>query len=105
MFGTTDRNCWRDQLATGFDYYKTKDLENFAGPYPAFRPAEDFWADRNFWAPELHKYKDKYYIFATFIADGYNRGTQILVSDKIGGPYLPHSDKALTPSEWMALDG
>lgn len=105
MFGTTDRNCWRDQIATGFDYYITKDLENFTGPYPAFRPPKDFWADKNFWAPEVHQYGDKYYLFATFIGDGYNRGTQILVSDELGGPYLPHSDKAVTPAEWMALDG
>ena len=105
MFGTTDRNCWRDQTATGFDYYKTRDLENFVGPYPAFRPPKDFWADRNFWAPEVHEYQGKYYLFATFIADAYNRGTQILVSDNLTGPYLPHSEKALTPSEWMALDG
>lgn len=105
MFGTTDRNCWRDQIATGFDYYITKDLENYDGPHPAFRPPEGFWANKNFWAPEVHKYGDRYYLFATFIADGYNRGTQILVSDELGGPYLPHSDKAVTPAEWMALDG
>lgn len=105
MFGTTDKNCWRDQIATGFDYYKTTDLENFEGPFEAFRPSDDFWANKNFWAPEVHKYQDDFYLFATFIADNYNRGTQILHSKQIEGPYKPHSDKALTPANWMALDG
>lgn len=105
MFGTTDKNCWRDQIATGFDFYKTKDLENFEGPFAAFRPPENFWANKNFWAPEVHQYQEEFYLFATFIADDYNRGTQILKSEQIEGPYLPHSDRAITPKEWMALDG
>lgn len=105
LFGTTDRNCWNDEKATGFDFYTSKDLENFQGPYPAFRPDQDFWADRNFWAPEVHYYNGRYYMFATFIADDRKRGTQILSAEKIGGPYTPHSNGVVTPSNWMCLDG
>ncbi|MDK2992729.1 MAG: arabinan endo,5-alpha-L-arabinosidase [Clostridiales bacterium] len=59
MFGTTDANCWNDEKATGFDYYTTTDLESFEGPFEAFRPPKDFGWDRNFWAPEVHYYKDQ----------------------------------------------
>jgi len=105
LFGTTDKNCWGDEKATGFDYYISTDLEKFTGPYPAFRPPEGFWADRNFWAPEVHYYQGKYYMFATFITDGRKRGTQILTAEEITGPYLPDSKEAITPPDWMCLDG
>ena len=55
LYGTTGANCW-DGAAEGFDAYVSDDLEHFDGPYPIFRPEPDFWADRNFWAPELHVY-------------------------------------------------
>ena len=42
LFGTTDLNCWNDE-ATGFDCYRSRDLENWEGPIPAFRPPADFW--------------------------------------------------------------
>ncbi|OXT08439.1 glycoside hydrolase [Thermoanaerobacterium thermosaccharolyticum] len=105
MFGTTDINCWNDEKATGFDYYKSSDLENFEGPFIAFRPDKNFIWDKNFWAPEVHKYNDMYYMFATFFAKGRNRGTQILVSEKISGPYRPWSIEPVTPKDWMCLDG
>jgi len=105
MFGTTDKNCWGDEKATGFDYYATSDLENFDGPYPAFRPPQGFWADRNFWAPEVHFYKGQYYMFATFCSPDGKRGTQVLVSSSLEGPYVEHSDGPVTPPNWMCLDG
>ncbi|MDK2789149.1 MAG: arabinan endo,5-alpha-L-arabinosidase [Epulopiscium sp.] len=105
MFGTTDINCWNDEKATGFDYYTTSDLKNFEGPFIAFRPEKDFGWDKNFWAPEVHAYNGRYYMFATFIADGKNRGTQILSSDKITGPFTSWSMGPITPKDWMCLDG
>jgi GH43 family beta-xylosidase len=42
-----------------------------AGPQDKtiFRTPQDIWSDIrviNIWAPEMHKYKDKYYLFLTF---------------------------------------
>jgi beta-xylosidase len=105
LFGTTDKNCWRDDIATGFDYYTSYDLKNFEGPFVAFRPDENFWSDKNYWAPEVHAYNGKYYMFATFIADGRNRGTQILCSENIIGPFKTITDGPVTPRDWMCLDG
>lgn len=104
LYGTTDPNCWSGPC-TGFDVYRSKDLEEFEGPYPAFRSSPDFWANRNFWAPEVHPYQGKYYMFASFKADGVCRGTQVLISDSPEGPFYPHSDGVLTPNNWECLDG
>jgi beta-xylosidase len=104
LFGTTDKNCWLPP-GTGFDCYKSKDLEEWEGPIEAFRPAEDFWATKNYWAPEVHAYNGKFYMFATFKAEQRYRGTQILVSDTIEGPYAPRTDRPVTPANWECLDG
>lgn len=104
LYGTTDINCWEDE-ATGFDVYTSTDLINWDGPHPAFRPLPGFWATKNYWAPEVHFYKGRYFMFATFKANGVCRGTQILVADNPLGPFIPHSDGPVTPKSWECLDG
>ncbi|HBC88880.1 MAG TPA: glycoside hydrolase [Lentisphaeria bacterium] len=104
LFGTTDKNAWGGP-GTGFDCYRGKDLENWEGPITAFRPPKDFWATTQFWAPEVHRYEGKYYMFASFKADGVCRGTQILVSEKPEGPYMPLTSGPVTPRDWECLDG
>jgi GH43 family beta-xylosidase len=104
LYGTTDKNCWQGK-ATGFDVYVSGDLVNWEGPYPAFRPEEEFWSDRNYWAPEVYRYDGRYYMFASFKSDSRCRGTQILVSDDPVGPFHPHSDGPVTPGNWESLDG
>ncbi|MBB6634983.1 glycoside hydrolase family 43 protein [Cohnella thailandensis] len=104
LYGSTDPDIWQAK-GIGFDVYRSRDLEEWEGPFPAFRPAPDFWADRNFWAPEVHAYKGRYYMFATFKADGVRRGTQILAADHPLGPFRPLSDGPVTPSDWECLDG
>ena len=64
-----------------------------------------FWADRDYWAPEVHRYNGKYYLFGSCIAEGENRCTQIFVSDSPEGEFVPLSDKARTPKDWVCLDG
>lgn len=104
LYGTTDKNPWYG-LAEGFDVYISDDLEVWEGPHAAFRPEPNFWADMNFWAPEVHLYNGKYYMLASFKKEGRARGTQILVSDNAMGPFRPHSERPVTPDEWESLDG
>lgn len=104
LFGSTDTNIWGK--GTGFNVYVGQDLENWEGPYPVFRPREDFFAEKNFWAPEVYAYDDRYYMFATFRRkDNDLLGTAALVSDSLLGPFVPHSDGPLTPKDWSSLDG
>ena len=104
LYGTTGPEAWTN-AATGVNYYTSSDLQNWEGPFPAFRPPPGFWADRNFWAPEVHIYRERYYMFASFKAEGARRGTQILAADGPQGPFLPLSDKPVTPRDWECLDG
>lgn len=104
LFGSTDKNIWGE--GTGFDLYISRDLEEWEGPFPAFRPDENFFAKRNFWAPEVHSYKGSFYMLATFRrTDNELLGTAILAADRVEGPYLPHSSGPVTPAEWACLDG
>lgn len=104
LFGSTDANIWSGP-ATGFDTYWSTDLEQWHGPLPAFRPEPGFWSHTQYWAPEVHRYGDAYYMFATFTAEGRRRGTQALRAERPGGPYRSWSDGPLTPHGWECLDG
>jgi len=104
LFGTTDRQPW-NSTGTGFDVYVGHDLENWDGPFVAFRPQEGFWGTHDFWAPEVHAYRGRYYMLASFKSALHRRGTQILSSADILGPYEPLVPSASTPAQWECLDG
>lgn len=108
MYGTRGANCWEKLKPAenmGFDVYISGDLENWSGPKPVFEKTDDFWADRNFWAPEVHKYRSKYYMLASFYDGKRTRGTQILISDAPDGKFKTLSEFPITPENWMCLDG
>ena len=102
LIGTSDKQAWGGK-ASGFLGYKSIDLVNFEGPYVLFENSDEFWADENFWAPELHKINGKYYIFASFFKKGLHRASQVLICDTPFGRYKP-SFKPFTPKEWECLD-
>ncbi len=102
LFGS--RAGERGSCQMGFDCYISTDLENFSEPIPAFSYREGFFCKREYWAPEVHFYNGKFYMFATFHPENQCRGTFILVSDKPEGPYAMHSER-ITPSDWECLDG
>ncbi|MET0887948.1 MAG: glycoside hydrolase family 43 protein [Mycetocola sp.] len=104
LFGSAHAE-FADSLASGFDCYRSTDLESWEGPIPAFRSPPGFWADRNFWAPEVHAHAGRYFMFATFDAEGVARGTQVLVADRPRGPYTPWSYGPLTPVNWDCSGG
>ncbi|MCU1517358.1 MAG: glycoside hydrolase [Pseudarthrobacter sp.] len=106
LFGTTDENVWGGR-ATGFDCYISDDLEHWNGPIAAFRPPEDFWADSQYWAPEVHCLHGRFFMLATFATSTgvQPRGVAILVADHPTGPYEPWSDGPVTPVSEPCLDG
>lgn len=97
LYGTNNLN--------GFDVYTSADLEQWDGPFPVFRPDADFWADRHYWAPEVHLYRNRYYMLASLKAEGVCRGTQIFVADSPRGPFRICSNSPVTPVDWECLDG
>lgn len=106
MYGTTALEKGTLAARNTFSVYKTKDLESFEEPKVIFNGSEiGFWADRDFWAPEVHKHNGKYYLFGSCKAEGKCRATQIFVSDTPDGIFKPVSDKPITPEGWECLDG
>lgn len=103
LYGTRGWECWGN--GTGLDCYVSKDLVNFEEPVEVFTPPTGFWADKNYWAPEVHEYDGAFYMFVSFKADDVCRGTQILKADSPLGPFKLHSDGPVTPIDWECLDG
>lgn len=107
LFGTTDANLWSGP-ATGFDCYTSDDLDSWEGPVAAFRPPAGFWANTQFWAPEVFAHDGRYFMVATLASADPNsgpRGIQVLVSDAATGPFIPWSDGPVTPRDVPCLDG
>lgn len=102
LFGTPGKCAWEG--GAGFYCNISEDLENWSEPIKCFDPPKGFWATENFWAPEVHYYSGRFYMFASFLGKGHMRAVQVLASDKPEGPYEVWSDP-LTPNDWMCLDG
>ncbi len=87
-----------------FFVYESPDLFNWSEPSVCFRQG-DFWASRDYWAPEVHIWKEKYYLVSSFRAPGTYRRCQFLVSDSPRGPFKPVNPTPATPEGWHCLDG
>lgn len=100
--------------------YRSEDLIHWTNPIKIFTVPKGFWGDidiKSIWAPELHFYQEKYYLFLTFDTNNklceqwrnwlprVTRGSQILVSDSICGPYKPFQNHSTLPVDMMTLDG
>lgn len=101
----------------GVEAFRSRDLEKWYGPERVFTVPSDNSLTGSVWAPEVHQYNGKWYLFATLNTDktwaesvpGWPsftyRGTQIFRADSPSGPFLPLGKDVTTPKDWMALDG
>lgn len=100
--------------------YTSKDLATWQGPQTIFTAPPDIWGQIpifGIWAPELHAYQGKYYLFLTFNTRNefpeqwrnwlprVTRGSQVLVSDSPTGPFEPFQNRSTLPPDMMTLDG
>jgi len=104
--------------------YVSEDLVDWEGPHIIYRTPPEMWGEEvainGIWAPELHEYRGKYYLFLTFNTNyrlpeqwdqwfdwrpRVRRASQILVSDSPLGPFEPFSLEPTLPAEMMTLDG
>ncbi len=88
-------------------YYKSEDLKNWEFGGNVFAFPENFWAytGRDVWAPEVHKYNGKFYMFVSLMGKNGLRGTQIAVSEKPEGPFVPVANHPATPIDDGCIDG
>lgn len=117
LYRTSDSIMADGKVRGGVEVFKSTDLENWRGPFTVMRIPEENALTGTVWAPEVHHYNGRYYLFATINSDiewkkgkdgwpGYIwRGTQIFHSDSPEGPFKPFSKFVTTPMDWMALDG
>lgn len=102
LYGTRAKDFGKH--TAGFDVYISENLEEWSQPIECFN-SEKFGFNREVnWAPEVHRYNGSYYMLATFTKGNGLRGSYILKSEKPEGPFVPHSETALTPDEWECLD-
>jgi len=99
--------------------YKSKDLLHWEKPKPVFLVPETSFARQGGWAPEVHEYQGRYYLFTTLHNDEkplakppevpfatHVRGTIVAVADTPDGPFVMLDEKApVAPADFMTLDG
>lgn len=103
LYGTRGETAWCS--AKGLDVYVSDDLENWSEPHECFTVTDNFWANKEVWAPEVHLYNGIFYMFVSLRSDDRLRGTQILKSESPMGPFLAFTNDAITPKDWQCLDG
>jgi hypothetical protein len=116
IFADEKSRCYY-MTGTGGKLWKSKDLKLWQGPYDVVKIDTSSWMGSNpmIWAAEIHRYKNKYYYFATFtnqnlmvdVGNGKKierRACHILVSDKPDGPYSPMKEPVYLPADMSTLD-
>jgi len=101
----------------GIMAYTSRDLKHWTTPTLVFAWPKDAWANDGAWAPEVHPWRGRWYLFATFHneklalpATGarplHRRSTVLAVADRPGGPFaLVRGGAAVAPAAQMTLDG
>ncbi|MEU5872342.1 glycoside hydrolase family 43 protein [Glycomyces sp. NPDC047369] len=107
--------------------YRSRNLRDWAEPVPVFLVADEEapWARHGAWAPEVHRWNGRWYLFTTlhnadaplpipqpgeygtpFPVANYRRSTIVAVADALTGPYrMLHPGETVLPAELMTLDG
>lgn len=92
--------------SNGYYCVVSEDLKNWASGGKVCE--NDFGATADFWAPEVHYYNEKFYLFATYrsVLDGKEvRGTGIFAADSPLGEFKLISDGPATPHDRYGIDG
>lgn len=96
MYKSEDNAIW---------VHKSKDLKNWEEPSKTYELSEDSWGYADLWAPEVHLYKGKYYMFLSLLGKNGLRGTEISVCDTPDGPFTPITNGPATPENKSCIDG
>lgn len=101
----------------GIMAYTSRDLKHWRRPQLVFTLPADSWANDGAWAPEVHRWRGRWYLFATFHNEAMalppvgprrpvRRSTILAVADSLAGPFRLVRDGApLVDPSRMTLDG
>jgi hypothetical protein len=101
LYGTSDN--WETER--NLYVYKSTDMENWSDPTPIFTIPDDSWAVGELWAPEVHRYNGKFYLFVSILGKSGLRGVQIAVSETLDGMFECIVNHPATPSYHCCIDG
>ncbi len=85
--------------------HKSKNLKTWEEATVVYTLSEDSWGYKDLWAPEVHLYKGKYYMFLSLLGKNGLRGTEISVCDTPDGVFKPLTNKPITPPDRSCIDG
>ena len=100
--------------------YTSRNLRNWQKARRVFALPQGIWADAGGWAPEVHAWRGRYYLFVTVHNDALplpgngngsgekqiRRGTILAVSDSLDGPFtVVHDGEPVVSKDLMTLDG
>ena len=98
--------------------YTSRNLRDWTAPKLVFTLPEGIWANEGAWAPNVHRYRGRYYLFTTLHNEGatlppgatkrptHRRGTVAAVADRPEGPFtLINGGEPIAPASLMTLDG
>lgn len=83
---------------------KSPDLENWGEPEVVYTLSNESWGCADLWAPEVHFYNGKYYMFLSLLGKNGLRGTEISVSDTPDGAFVPITNRPITPIDRSCID-
>lgn len=87
-----------------FPVYTSDDLSDWEETKMTLDFSNGFWADSEFWAPDVFFWRGRYYLFLSCTAEGRKRGTHVFASDSPTGVYKPVSSDPITPRDSQCLD-
>ena len=89
----------------GYHVWKSSDLENWSLEGRSFINPENSWVYKDFWAPEVIEYKNKYYMFYTareIERDILQIG--LAVSDQPTGPFIDEKQRPILDVDYAVID-
>jgi beta-xylosidase len=103
--------------SVGTMIYTSKDLRHWTRPRLVFTLPEGIWGVAGAWAPEVHRWRGRWYLLTTLHNEAlklppegrrspYRRGTVLAVADRLEGPFTPvRGGEPVVPASLMTLDG
>lgn len=117
---TKNHPAFSGRPAIGVMAYRSRDLQHWRRAQLVFELPADSWAHDGCWAPEVHRWRGRWYLFVTVhnerlaLAEPspvsgqktYRRSTVLAVADELGGPFtLVRGGDPVVSQEQMTLDG
>lgn len=104
LYGTDGENAFSGEMDS-FHVYVSEDLNNWKGAYTIYENDGSFWADAQYWAPEVYEVDGEFYLYGSMGGSSRDtKGIQLFKSDDPLGTFEPIGDTTITPDDVDAID-